>query len=173
LQPLLFINPFWEVYSGNSIPFPFPSPSPSQTSLVLPLTMPSKLLNDKALDGRGQSVLSGASSLGSILGPLASTAAVNTNLLFVPAIMGGLWSIVLFLLIASWDYMYVDQSVEEVAEEVTKEPGFEETEAAGESSSERKGFLVKKRRRTSSGSGAETSNSGERLRDTNLKSVNF
>lgn len=147
--------------------------------LVTPsLIFLSKLLNDKLLDGRGQSVLSGASSLGSILGPLASTAAVNTNLLFVPSIMGGLWSVVLFLLIASWDYMYVDQTVEEVEEQAIEEETYfdEKTETIGESASwvedEKKELLVKKRRRTSSGSATETSHSAERLRETN-KSVNF
>lgn len=130
----------------------------------------SKLLNDKALDGRGQSMLSGASSLGSILGPLASTAVINSSLLFVPAIMGGLWSIVLCLLIASWDYMYVDQSIEELdPEETNEKPRGTEPRAA--SGNETKGLLAP-RRRTSSESGAEHSHSAERLRQTN-KAVNF
>eukprot|EP01127_Copromyxa_protea_P012427 TRINITY_DN3258_c0_g1_i1.p1 TRINITY_DN3258_c0_g1~~TRINITY_DN3258_c0_g1_i1.p1 ORF type:complete len:489 (-),score=88.86 TRINITY_DN3258_c0_g1_i1:71-1537(-) len=134
----------------------------------------SKLLNDKALDGRGQSMLSGASSLGSILGPLASTAAIKSNLLFVPSIMGGLWSIVLCLLIASWDYMYVDQSLEELEAEAasnkdvnTSWPATEPNSSGGES----KGLLAP-RSRTSSESGAETSIGSERLRQTN-KAVNF
>lgn len=90
--------------------------------------------------------------------------------------MGGLWSIVLFLLIASWDYMYVDQTVEEVeGEEVPEESSYfdPKTETVGESASwvedEKRELLVKKRRRTSSGA---NSHSAERLRETN-KSVNF
>eukprot|EP01126_Amoeba_proteus_P033731 TRINITY_DN3323_c0_g3_i6.p1 TRINITY_DN3323_c0_g3~~TRINITY_DN3323_c0_g3_i6.p1 ORF type:complete len:492 (-),score=65.09 TRINITY_DN3323_c0_g3_i6:129-1604(-) len=68
----------------------------------------SKLLNNKALDGRGQSLMSGASALGSILGPLTSMAVMDISLLYIPSIMGCLWSTVLFLLISSWDFMYVE-----------------------------------------------------------------
>jgi len=134
----------------------------------------SKLLNDKALDGRGQSVLSGASSLGSILGPLASTAAMNSNLLFIPAIMGGLWSVVLFFLIASWDYMKVENITEEVMEggdpaDISPEGEF----LTGEE--EKQKFLVKTKKRTSSGgerTGSLKNENVEKLRETN-KSVNF
>eukprot|EP01126_Amoeba_proteus_P059408 TRINITY_DN7757_c0_g2_i4.p1 TRINITY_DN7757_c0_g2~~TRINITY_DN7757_c0_g2_i4.p1 ORF type:complete len:273 (+),score=48.44 TRINITY_DN7757_c0_g2_i4:898-1716(+) len=72
----------------------------------------SKLLNNASLDGRGQSILSGASALGSILGPLVSTSVMHESLLYIPSIMGTLWSVVLFLLIASWDLMFVERQLE-------------------------------------------------------------
>eukprot|EP01126_Amoeba_proteus_P033729 TRINITY_DN3323_c0_g3_i4.p2 TRINITY_DN3323_c0_g3~~TRINITY_DN3323_c0_g3_i4.p2 ORF type:complete len:125 (-),score=29.93 TRINITY_DN3323_c0_g3_i4:144-518(-) len=52
--------------------------------------------------------MSGASALGSILGPLTSMAVMDISLLYIPSIMGCLWSTVLFLLISSWDFMYVE-----------------------------------------------------------------
>lgn len=67
----------------------------------------SKLLDDASLDGRGQSVMSSANALGAILGPIVSTAMLQLSILYVPAIMGGLWVIVLFLLLISWHRMYI------------------------------------------------------------------
>lgn len=71
----------------------------------------SKLLDDPSLDGRGQSVMSSANALGAILGPLVSMLTLPLSILYVPAIMGGLWVIVLFLLLISWHRMYIRHEV--------------------------------------------------------------
>lgn len=75
----------------------------------------SKLLDDASLDGRGQSVMSSGNALGAILGPLVSMVALPLSILYVPAIMGGLWVVVLFLLLISWHRMYIrHETVHEV-----------------------------------------------------------
>jgi len=81
----------------------------------------SKLLNNKALDGRGQSLLSGASAMGSILGPLVSTSVLQLHILYVPCVMAGLWAIALALLIACWDFLYIPPAIVDINSETNLE----------------------------------------------------
>jgi len=67
----------------------------------------SKLLDDPPLEGRGQSIMASASAAGAIAGPLVSTMLLPHGILYVPAAVGIMWGLVLFLLLLSWQRMFV------------------------------------------------------------------
>ena len=62
----------------------------------------SKLLHDRSLEGRGQSVMGAAKNIGAVLGPFTSTAIFPTSVAYILLLMGLMWFVVYcFLVIAA------------------------------------------------------------------------
>lgn len=68
----------------------------------------SKLLNDPALNARGQSVMATSKAVGSILGPLVSGFVFPYGPVYVEGLMGMLWFLVYVLLVIAWSSMEVN-----------------------------------------------------------------
>jgi len=65
----------------------------------------SKILNDSNLDGRGQSVMTSASSLGAVLGPFTSGLFLSFDVRWLQVTSAGLWAIVFLLMVFAWEGM--------------------------------------------------------------------